>query len=187
MYIYINYHYCNINYITTDIFYSFFNILYVSSVMYYINIVIDYYKLYIYIDYHFDCIQYYKNIEQLLYLFKNSLGTALSTSLSSVYSYFTYMIGLTKRSHVAIKMQHVTFCDSIIWFDWCRTKRIDTVCGVTWIPLCARDGSVITWGRGEGETLSHHVVSTQCAGCLRVSSRDIVFHILYSQKKIFFL
>ena len=21
----------------------------------------------------------------------------------------------------------------------CRTKRIDSVCGVTWIPLCARD------------------------------------------------
>ena len=73
------------------------------------------------------------------------------------------MIGLTKRSHVAPKMQHVTFCDSIGRFDWCLTKRIDTVCGVTWIPLCAIDGSVIAWGRGEGDTLSIHVVSTQCA------------------------
>ena len=45
----------------------------------------------------------------------------------------------------------------------CRTKRIDSICGVTWIPLCARDGSVIKWGRGEGETLSIHVVWTQCA------------------------
>ena len=35
------------------------------------------------------------------------------------------------------------------------------------MPLCARDGSVITWGRGEGEALSHHVVSTQCAVGLR--------------------
>ena len=72
------------------------------------------------------------------------------------------MIGLTKRSHVAPKMLHATFCDSIVLFDWCRTNRIDSVCGVTWIPLCAKDGSVIRWGRGEGETLSHHVVSTQC-------------------------
>ena len=79
------------------------------------------------------------------------------------------MIELTKRSHVAPKMQHVTFCDSIVRFSWCRTKRIDTVCGVTWIPLCARDGSVITWDRGEGETLSHHVVLNQCAGCLRTT------------------
>ena len=45
----------------------------------------------------------------------------------------------------------------------CRTKRIDSVCAVTWIPLCARDGSVIKWGRGKGETLSIHVVWTQCA------------------------
>ena len=48
-------------------------------------------------------------------------------------------------------------------------KRIDSVCGVTWIPLCARDGSVIAWGRGEGETLSIHVVSTQCASGLTVN------------------
>ena len=45
----------------------------------------------------------------------------------------------------------------------CRTKRIDSVCGVTWILLCARDGSVIKWGRGEGETLLIHVVLTRCA------------------------
>ena len=73
------------------------------------------------------------------------------------------MIGLTKPAHVAPKMQHVAFCNSIVRFDWCVTKRIDTVCGVTWIPLCARDGSMIRWGRGEGETLSIHVVWTQCA------------------------
>ena len=100
-----------------------------------------------------------------MYPLKHSLGTAVSTSLSSVYSYFTYMIGLTKRSHVAPKMQHVTFCDIIVRFDWYRTKRIDSVCGVTWIPLCARDGSQITWGWEE--TLSIHVVSTQCASGLR--------------------
>ena len=34
------------------------------------------------------------------------------------------------------------------------------------VPLCARDGSVIAWDRGEGETLSIHVVSTQCASGL---------------------
>ena len=103
-----------------------------------------------------------------MYPLKHSLGTTLSTSLSSVYSYFTYMIGLTKRSYVAPKMQHVTFCDSILRFDWCRTKRTDSVCGVTCITLCAKDGSVITWGRGEGETLSRRVVSTQCAVGLKV-------------------
>ena len=43
----------------------------------------------------------------------------------------------------------------------CRTKRIDSVCEVTRIPLCARDGPVIKWGRGEGETLSIHVVWTR--------------------------
>ena len=99
-----------------------------------------------------------------MYPLKHSLGTARSTSLMSVYINFTYMTGLTKRSHVASKMQHVTFCDSIVRFSLCRTKRIDSMCGVTWIPLCARDGSVSAWGRGEGETLSIHVVSSQCAG-----------------------
>ena len=132
----------------------------VSLIIYYIDILIDYNKRYILI---IILIIYYITKTEYLYPLKHSLGTALSPSLSSVYSYFTYMIGLTKRSHVAPKMQHVTFCDSIVRFDWCRTKRIDSVCGVTWIPLCAKDGSVISWGRGEGETLSHHVVSTQCA------------------------
>ena len=50
----------------------------------------------------------------------------------------------------------------------CRTKRIDSVCAVAWIPLCARDGSVIKWSRGEEETLSIHVVWTQCALGLRL-------------------
>ena len=81
------------------------------------------------------------------------------------------MIGLTKRSHVAPKMQHVTFCDNIVRFDWCRTKRIDSMCEVTCIPICARDGSVIAWGREEGETLSIHVVSTQCASGLTSEER----------------
>ena len=81
---------------------------------------------------------------------------AHSTTVNSAYSYFTYMIGLTKRSHVAPKMQHVTFCDSIVRFDWCCTLRIDSVCEVTWIPLCAKAGSVITFGRGKGRP--RHVV-----------------------------
>ena len=88
------------------------------------------------------------------------------------------MIGLTKRSHVAPKMQHVTFCDSIVRFVLCLTQRIDTVCGVTWIPLCAKDGCVIAWGRGEGVTLSIHVVSTQCARGLSkpfIEGNNLVF------------
>ena len=131
--------------------------------MYYINIVIDYNKRYILI---IILIIYNITKAEHMYPLKHSLLTTLSTSLSSVYSYFTYMIGLTKRSHVAPKMQHV--CDSIVRFFLCRTKCIDSVCGITLtcIPLCARGGSVITWGRGEGETLSIHVVSTQCAGDL---------------------
>ena len=132
--------------------------------MYYINIVIHYNERYILI---IILIIYNITKTENLYPLKHSLGTALSPSLSSVYSYFTYMIWLTKLSHVAPKMQHVTFCGSIVRFDWCRTKRIDSVCGVTWIPLCARNGSVIAWGKGEGETLSIHVVSTQCASGLR--------------------
>ena len=135
--------------------------------MHYVNIVIDYTERYILI---IILIIYNISETENLHPLKPSLGTALSTSLIRVYSYFTYMIGLTKRSHVAPEMQHVTFCDNIVRFDWCRTKRIDSVCGVTWIPLCARDGSVIAWGRGEGETLSIHVVSTQCASGLNTSS-----------------
>ena len=47
MYIYINYYYCNVNSITIDIY--FINLLtyYVSSIMYLINIVIEYNKRYI--------------------------------------------------------------------------------------------------------------------------------------------
>ena len=119
--------------------------------------------MYAHIDYIIIFVIYYITKTEHLYPLKHSLGTALSPPLSSVYSYFTYMIGLTKRSHVAPILQHVTFCDSILLFDCCRSKRIDSVCGVTWIPLCTKDGSVTTWGRGEGEILSHHVVSTQCA------------------------
>ena len=151
-------------YITIVIY--FINILtfYVSLIIYYIDIVIDYNKRFILI---IILMIYYITKTQHLFILKHFIKkTALSTSLSSVYSYFTYMIGLTKRSHVAPNMQHVTFCDSIVRLDWCRTKHIDSVCAVTWIPLCARDGSVITWGRGEWETLSIHVESTQCASGL---------------------
>ena len=128
---------------------------------------------------------YYITKTEHLYPLKYSLGTALSTSLSSVYSYFTYMIGLTKRSHVAPKMQHVTFCDSIVRFDWCRKKRIDSMCGVTWIPLCARDGFVITWGRGEEETLSIHVVSTQCTSGLSYSFLHFLLRYNFCYKHMF--
>ena len=69
-------------------------------------------------------------------------------------AFLTYIIGLTKRSHLAPRMQHVTFCDSIVRFYSCHTNRIDSVCGVTCISLSAKDGSVISWGRGEGETSS---------------------------------
>ena len=57
----------------------------------------------------------------------------------------------------------------------CRTKRIDSVCAVAWIPLCARDGPVIKWGRGEGGTLLIHVVWTQCAlGLRRLDPLDTI-------------
>ena len=75
------------------------------------------------------------------------------------------MIGLTKRSHVAPKMQHVAFCSSIVRFYWCRRKRIDSVCGVIWIPLCARDGSVIAWGRrGGGDFVASRCVDSVYGG-----------------------
>ena len=120
MYIYINY-YCNVNSITIDIY--FINLLtyYVSSIMYYINIVIDYNKRYTLV---IILIIYNITKTEHMYPLKHSLGTALSTSLSSVYINFTYIIGLAKRSHVAPKMQHVTFCDSIVRFEWCRTHRL---------------------------------------------------------------
>ena len=70
--------------------------------------------IYTYIDYIIILVIYYITKTEHLYPLKHSLGIALSPSLSSVYSYFTYMIGLTKRSHVPTKMQHVTFCDSIV-------------------------------------------------------------------------
>ena len=78
---------------------------------------------------------YYITKTEHLFPLKHFIKNALSTSLNSVYTYFTYMIGLTKGSHVAPKMQHVTFCGSIVRFDWCRTKRIDSVCGVGWIGI----------------------------------------------------
>ena len=92
--------------------------------MYYINIVIDHNKLYILIIIF---IIYNITKTEHVYSLKHSLGTALSTSLRSVYINFTYMIGLTKRSHVAPKMQHFTFCDSI--FDsFCIARNASTRC-----------------------------------------------------------
>ena len=44
MYIYINYYYCNVNSITTDIYFMNLLTYYVFSLMYYIDIVIDYNK-----------------------------------------------------------------------------------------------------------------------------------------------
>ena len=91
---------------------------------------------------------------ELLDPLEYSVGTALSTSLSSVHCYFMYMIGLTKRSHVAPKIQNITFCDSIVRLDWCCKNRIDSVWGGGggdgYPFICVKDGSVISWGRGEG-------------------------------------
>ena len=82
------------------------------------------------------------------------------------------MNGFTRQSHVPPKMQHVTFCDSIVRFDWCRTKRIDSVCGGTRISLCAIDGSVIAWGTGDGETFSRRVMLHWCAVDLKYAIVD---------------
>ena len=91
-------------YITIVIYFITILTYYVSQIIYYIDITIDYNKRYILI---IILIIYYITKTEHLYPLKHSFGTALSPSLSSVYSYFTYMIGLTKRSHVAPKMQHV--------------------------------------------------------------------------------
>ena len=135
---------------------------YIYVTIYYIDIVIDYNKLYIYIyiDYIIISIIYYIIKTEYLYSLKHSIETVLITSFSNVYSYFTYMIGFTERSHVAPKMQHVTFCDSIVRFDWCPTNCIDSVCGgggTYGCPFGFKDESVITWGRGKGRP--RHVVS----------------------------
>ena len=69
----------------------------------------------------------------------------------------------------------------------CRTKRIDSMCEVSWIPLCARDGSVIKWGRGEGEALSIHVMWTQCALGLIDTSMERSSRVLHhGNQKIWF-
>ena len=103
--------------------------------MYYINIVIDYNKRYILI---IILIIYYITKTEHLYPLKHSLGTALSTSLKSVHINFTYMIGLTKRSHVAPKMQQSTFWQHrSIRLVSCETHRL-SVRGNIDIPMRKR-------------------------------------------------
>ena len=57
---------------------------YVSAIIYYIDIVIDYNKLYMFI---IILIVYFITKTEHLYPLKHSLGTALSPSLSSVYTW----------------------------------------------------------------------------------------------------
>ena len=97
MYQYINNYQYNVNYVTFALYY--YNYIFYN----YIYILIDYNKLYIYtyIDYIIILVIYYITKTEHLYPLKYSLETALSHSLSSAYCYFTYMIGPTKRSHVA--------------------------------------------------------------------------------------
>ena len=119
MYIYNNYYYCNVNSITTDIY--FINLLtyYVSSIMYYINVVIDYNKLYILIIL---LIIYDITKTEHTYPLKHSLGTALSPSLSSVYiylrckyihsvSYETHRHGVWGNMDTPIRERRI--CDSV--------------------------------------------------------------------------
>ena len=96
------------HYITIIIYFITILTDYVSVTIYYIDIVIDYNKLYIYIEYLIILIIYFITKTEYLYPLRHSTETALSTSLSSVHRYFMYLIGLTKRSHVAPKMQHLT-------------------------------------------------------------------------------
>ena len=79
-------------YITIVIYFITILTYYVSLIIYYIDIVIDYNERYILI---IILIIYNITKTENLYPLKHSLGTALYPSLSSVYSYFTYMIGLT--------------------------------------------------------------------------------------------
>ena len=81
-----------------------------------------------------------------------------------------------KNNYIFIRNYNLKFLPNIcINMDSRRTKRIDSICEETWIPRCARDGSVIKWGRGEGETLSIHVVWTQCALGLRLHTQLQLF------------
>ena len=86
---------------------------YIYVTIYCIDIVIDYNKLYIYIyiyiDYIIISIIYYIIKTEHLYSLQHSIETVLITSISNVYSYFTYMIGFTKRSHVAPKSSMLHF------------------------------------------------------------------------------
>ena len=120
MYQYINNnYYYNVNYVTyvlyyyNYIFYYYFNIIsFCNNILY--LLIIDYNKLYIYIyihiyiDYIIFLVIYYITKTEHLYQLKHSLETALSPSLSSVYCYFTYMIGLTNghMSHQKCSMLH---------------------------------------------------------------------------------
>ena len=82
-------------------------------------------------------------------------------------------------SHQKCSMLHFVAAS----FDSCRTNRVDSVCGVAWIPLCARDGSGIAWGRGEGRP--RYVVSTQCAVGLSIRRCDERFPYLDQKNHIY--
>ena len=90
----------HMRYITINIFFisCYINIIYFCNNIYYIYIVLDYNKLYIYtyIDHIIILIIYYITKTEHLQSLKHSLRTALSPSLSSVYSYFTHIMGLIK-------------------------------------------------------------------------------------------
>ena len=102
----------------------FFNLLtyYVSSIMYYINIVIDYKRYILIIILMIYNISKHRTFLPIKTFIRNC---TLNLPQECVHN-FTYMIGLTKRSHVAPKMQHDIVTAS---FDsFCVLRNASTQC-----------------------------------------------------------
>ena len=94
---------------------------YVSLIIYNIDIVIDYNKRYILI---IILIIYYITKTEHLYPLKYSLGTALSPSFSSVYSYFmscpVILVAVIKVGDITVAFIWV---GSEVWSFWSRSLR----------------------------------------------------------------
>ena len=132
----------HMRYITIIIFFITILTQYMYVIIYYIYIAmptINYTYIYIYWLYnYFSNILYCWNITfvPIKMFFRNC---TLNSPSAVCIAILRTWLGSQKGSHVAPKMQHVTFCDSIGRFDWCRTKRIDSVCGGNMdTPMCER-------------------------------------------------
>ena len=89
---------------------------------------------------------------------KNTLYLKVIEIICKVMITSCFSIGLTKRSHVAQKMQHVTICDSIVRVNRFRTVQHRLSVRVNMdIPMHERLIYHCIWG--ERETLSHYIAS----------------------------